>query len=45
MQGREEAKPEKKGSEKQDSDKLYENKVNATPNGRMAITKDFTLCQ
>lgn len=45
MQGREEARPEKKGSEKQDSDKLYDNKDNATPNGRMAITKYFTSYQ
>lgn len=40
MQGREEAKPEKKGS-----DKLYESKVNATPNGHMGITKYFMLYQ
>lgn len=40
MQGREEARLERKGS-----DKLYENKVNATPNGHMAIKKYFTLCQ
>ena len=45
MQGREEARPEKKDSEKQDSDKLYDNKVNATPNGRITITKYFTLYQ
>lgn len=35
MQGREEARSEKKGTEKQDSHKLYD-KVNATPNGILA---------